>query len=162
MTDTRRFNMNINEWENVTVREEVSIEELDQAVLAFKESREDYEAKKKISNEADVECKLKKKKLLELLERAGKKSWEVDGVGKVTETIKMAVTTPKDFESKKQVIEYFRSLGDDLYYQYVSVNSQTLNGYYNKEKEINPDFHIPGLADPTADKNIQFRTAKKK
>lgn len=145
------------QWEEQLPYEEVSIQELDDAVAAFVAAREDYDAKKKISNEADAECKLLKRKLVELLNRSGKSNWEVDGLGKAIKTTKFSSRVPKDIAAKKQMLQYFRDLGPEVYLSMVSVNSATLNAYINQEIEHNPEFKLPGVEDPVGQENISFR-----
>lgn len=152
--------MDLQKWEEATVYEDISVDEIDQALETYHDARADYEAKKKISNEADAVAKEAKRKLIEILKRSGKKKWEVEGIGKATITTKMTVKVPRDLEEKKKMLMYMRSLGEEAYIQLVGVNYQTLNGFYNQQIESDPDFTLPGVDAPIAEENIQFRRSK--
>ena len=155
--------MNVDEWGEIS-QEEVSIEELDQAVRNFQELRLDYEQKKKISNEADGLAKEAKKKLYNLLAAANKTKWEVEGVGKVSKYETMSYKTPKDPDSKKALAKYMQDkYGKETFWDMWSVNSMTLNSWANQELENSPDLvAIPGLELPVANEKIRFTTARSK
>lgn len=144
--------------------EEVSITELDEAVKAFQEARLDYEQKKKISNEADAVCKEAKKKLYNLLQAAGKKSWEVEGVGKVSKYETFSFKTPKAPTEKQALAKYMQDkYGKDVFWEMFSVNSMSLNSWANQEFENDPSLaKIPGLEDPVANEKIRFNTSRSK
>lgn len=137
--------------------EVITTEELDDAAREFSEARLEYDEKKEISNKADAKVKLLKRKLLELLERANKSNWDLEGVGKFIKTVKYQVRTPKDLESKAKMLKHFKELGADQYLSYVSVNFQSLNSYINQEMENDPSFKMPGVEDPIANENITWR-----
>lgn len=143
-----------------SIREEIPVSELDDQMKSYLDAREDYDAKKKVSNEADAVCKEEKRKLVELLKRAGKTSWDIEGVGKASITNRTMTTVPKDPEAKKEMLAHFRQLGPDRYLHYVSVNSMTLNSYINQELENDPSFQMPGCELPTVTENITFRRKK--
>jgi hypothetical protein len=73
--------------------------------------------------------------------------------------IKTSVTVPKDPIAKKAMLEYFESLGPELYRSYVTVNSQTLNSFVNQQCEIDPDFVLPGAGPKTEKPELRFRKA---
>jgi hypothetical protein len=60
------------------------------------------------------------------------------------------------------MFEHFQALGEEAYTHYLSVNSMTLNAYFNAEKEHNPDFRIPGVGEPTALQQLRFTKERKK
>lgn len=150
------------QWEVPT--EEVSISELDEAVKAFQEARIDYETKKKISNEADAVCKEAKKKLYNLLNSAGKKSWEVEGIGKVSKYETFSFKTPKSPIEKQALAKYMQDkYGKDVFWEMFSVNSMSLNSWANQEFDNDPSLvKIPGLEDPVANEKIRFNTSRSK
>ena len=150
---------NLDQWNEQTAKE-VSVEELDSLLVAYQDARADYDEKNQIKKEADAKMKEAQAKLVSALTDAGKKSWEVEGLGKATIVNKFSITTPKDFESKKQMLQHFRDLGPEVYLSKVSVNSRTLNAYFNEEKKNNPEFTIPGVGAPTTQEILQFRKSK--
>ena len=148
-------------WDEAEGAEDVSVDELDAALKDYVEKREDYEAKKKASNEADKVQKTAQAKLLTLLNASNKKNWEVEGFGKVGKVVKYSIKVPEDLGKKKEMLQHFRSLGPDIYIAKVSVNSNTLNAYYNAEKENDPNFEIPGCDAPIANETLSLRNRRK-
>jgi hypothetical protein len=142
------------EWETPTT---VSTEQLDEAVRKLIDYDKDYEAKKKISNEASEKYETQRTFVLNLLQTVGKTKYHVDGVGTVSLAIKTQVTTPKDPVSKRQMIDYFLNLDEDLYPAYLSVNHQTLNSYINQQLEVDPAFVLPGCGEKKETPELRFR-----
>lgn len=73
---------------------------------------------------------------------------------------KTSVTTPKTTEQKQELFEYLKEKG--LYWEMVSVNSQTLNALYHSlstqaEEEGILAFKLPGVPDPTTYTNLKMR-----
>lgn len=144
-------------WE---LPETVTTEELDFAVKGLKDLEADYDEKKKISSEAHEKFENHRTFLLELLKKANKTKYHVDGFGTVSMAIKTQVKTPKDPESKKQMIEYFQSLRPELFYHYVSVNHMTLNSYVNEQMATDPSFIMPGVGEKQETPELRFRKEK--
>jgi len=151
----------LKQWDEATEHEDISVDEIDQALTSFIEARKDYDEKKKISNEADALVKEEKRKLIEILKRSGKTKWEVDGLGRASLVTSMTIKTPKDPDSKKEMLMYMRGLGEEAYFNLVSVNHRTLNSFYNQEIESNPEFRLPGIDAPVAEENIRITKSKK-
>ena len=147
---------NLDAWEQETAKE-VSVEELDGLLTDYLEKKADYSEKAAITKEADALQKEAQAKLVSALNDANKKSWEIEGVGKATIANKYSIQVPKDLESKEALIEHFKNQGREVYLSKVSVNSRTLNSYYNAEKENNPEFTLPGVGAPTVQQILQFR-----
>lgn len=139
---------------------EITVEELDDLCREVVKTREDYEAAHKTSNEYDAIHKKAKAKLMEALTKLGKKTYTVDGLGTVSKVERLKVTVPKDLESKKKMIEYFLSQGDNISSKYLTVNSMSLNSWYRQEADNDPLFELPGVEEPTLDEYL--RIAKKK
>jgi len=68
---------------------------------------------------------------------------------------------PKDFESKKLVIDYFHSLGEHEFYQFVSVASGTLNSYVKAQLEEDPTFSMQGCGEPSISSDLRIKKGKK-
>lgn len=137
--------------------ETVSTEELDEAVQKLIKLEDDYEAKKKVSNEASDLVDNQRTFLLALLQKAHKTKYHVDGLGTVSMALKKQVQVPKNPADKKLMLEYFESLGPELYNSYVTVNSMTLNSYFKQQVEIDPDFTMPGITGVTEKPELRFR-----
>lgn len=99
------------------------------------------------------------KKILAVLELYGKKHWE-HPLGKIEMRERTSVKTPKTEEEKKLFFEWLEQKG--VYWQYVTVNSQSLNALYNAEFESNDDlgFKIPGIGEPEVFKQIILKGKK--
>jgi len=146
----------IENWGSSTNFEDISVEQVDKMVLEYSEARTKYEKLSKDTKELYSICEAIKFKIIAVLESAGKKKWEVDGIGRVSRTQRMS---PK-ISDKIEMLKHFRSLGEDEYLGYVSVNSRTLGAYIKQEKENDPSFNMPGV-ELTEIPNISFTRSKK-
>lgn len=76
--------------------------------------------------------------------------------GTVVRSTRYSVRTPKTIEEKTAFFEWLnKSKGREVYWTYVSVNSQSLNSFYKAEMEAAKeaadfDFKIPGIGEPEA------------
>lgn len=76
--------------------------------------------------------------------------------GTVVRSLRYSVRTPKSLEEKTAFFEWLnRAKGREVYWNYVTINSQSLNAFYKAEMEAAKesgdfDFKIPGLAEPEA------------
>jgi hypothetical protein len=144
--------------------EDISVADLDQAVKALRMSKDQYAQTKKISDEAYGVVKDCESRLLTLMERAGKDKYICEGVGLVNITTGLSVKTPKTPEEKQAFFEWIRkNVGEDAYHAYMSVNSQTLNSFYNRTNQEYADegkiLEIDGLEQPTEYKKLSLRKA---
>lgn len=143
---------------------EVTTAELDELVISLKTARNEYDIAKTISSDKNAVVEELENKLVELLVAANKKTYEVDGVARVTVVNRTSVTTPKTPEEKEALFAFLeKKFGRDGLIAYQSVNSMTLNSLYNKEyeeaidKEI--DFEMGTvLAMPTITRKLQVRS----
>lgn len=155
--------MELNEWQQETKKEEVSIDTLNKLIEEYDLAKRDYDEKKASASHANELADNLKSQVLETLKKAGLQKFH-SSVGLVSTTHKFSVTTPKTMEEKKALLDHFASQGDDVFYSYASVNSQTLNSYYNKMSEEasmrGETFSLPGVSEPTIIENISFRRSK--
>jgi len=142
----------------------VTLEALDALVAEYVKAREVYEAAKKVSGEKYADYQALENKLVTTLSEAGKKSYKVDGVGAVTRVVKTSVQTPKDVNDKRAFFDWVEAqYGKDVRDTMSSVNSNTLNSFYNQEVEKHKDdpmFAIPGIGTPTASEHLSFKRDK--
>jgi len=73
---------------------------------------------------------------------------------------KSSVKVPASPQEKKQLLDYLKSIG--MFDSMITVNSQTLNSWYNKEIEIarsngKSEFQVPGIAEPTPYDDLSVR-----
>ena len=134
---------------------QVDTAKVDALVSAWAAARADYDAKKKISNDAHEVCEELKAKVLSTLKFIKKTKYHVDGVGTVSIKRTFQISMPKGLTEKQKLIDYFT--GKSLAPQYLTVNHQTLNSYFNVEREKDPAFKLPGVADPVADESVALR-----
>lgn len=74
--------------------------------------------------------------------------------------LRQSVTIPRTIEDKKRLFEYLQS--KDMFYDFVSVNSMTLNALYKSLaddalKEGNLDFELPGVGKPTSYTTLKLK-----
>lgn len=144
--------------------QEVSTKELDAHVEQLRKIQEEYERHSAMAKELHFALENQKKKLMELLMKAGKTKYDAEGIGKVQLVDRMSVSYPKDLEARKQFVTWITDrLGEEGLLTYLTVNSQTLNSMYKQEFENADDpamFSIPGLSEPTANTSVRFNRTK--
>lgn len=151
--------MELAEW---TKTEEVSTTEFDKAVVELATAQKAYEDAEALSKEASDQREVARATLLNLMAKSGKTKYQLDGYGTVSRSTKFSVAIPHDIDSKIEMLKHFRSLGEESYLAYVSVNSATLNSYFNENVEKNPEFLIPGVGQPTSRDSIRFTKERTK
>lgn len=82
--------------------------------------------------------------------------------GLVVKSLRYSVRVPKDAEAKAALFGWLKDKGEEVYYQYVTVNSQSLNALYKAEMEAAKeagdfDFKLPGVGDPEATPTLSRR-----
>lgn len=151
----------LEQWDAVDA-EDISTQALDEATNAMLELWNTYEVKKKLASEALAEYEEAETVLMDLLKRAKKSKYFIDGVGTVSIRNQFVVRTPKTPEEKTALFNFIRdNKGPEALIGLVSINHQTLQAFVNSEKETNPEVIIPGLEAPTLRESLQFRASKK-
>lgn len=146
---------------NEAAAEEISTAELDALVHQMQKEWAEYEAANEVAKAARAKHDESEEKLLDLLKRAGKSKWQVDGVGTSYIINKYQYTTPKTADDKRKLFDYIaKEHGEAALMGLLSINSQTLNSFANKEKEEKPLADIPGLGAPTHRESLGFRKGK--
>lgn len=147
--------------------EPVTTEELDKRVEVMRQAQAEYDEKSTVSKEAHFKLEQAKKEVLELMTKANKSTYHVEGLGKVSLAERLSVSYPKDLERRKEFLDFINAqYGEEGVLTYLTVNSNTLNSFYKKEFEHakeNGDpseFSIPGLPEPTASLTVRFTKAK--
>lgn len=138
----------------------IDVAQLDALVVEYKAAKDDYDAKKKISNEADAKCEELRAKVLATLKAANKTKYHVDGIGTAQIVRVFSVNMPKDLEGKRQLFRHLQERNIAL--EYLTVNYASLNGYFNTEREKDPAFKLPGVAEPTTQERVDLRKETKK
>lgn len=136
-----------------------NIESLDKLCALLWDARQSYDAADTVRKDWGKKCDEYEKQIIDTLVEIGKTNWETEQC-KISITHKSSVKVPKDLESKQKFFEYLREKG--LFDELVSINSNTLNGYYKEQLEAemeagNTDWEMPGIGAPTITKGLQVR-----
>lgn len=147
-------------WSAQPVRE-ISTKELDELCVKMQKEWADYEEAKKKSNELHAAYEETERKVLETLRQAGKKKYFVEGLGTISIRTKFQVKVPSSLEAKEKFFKYLSAKGKAVYFKLLTINSQTLNSYYNAELKAAQEtgagnFSIPGIDEPTHRDTIAF------
>lgn len=125
--------------------------------------REDYEKKDAIAKEAYHVRKAKEKEFLDALASVGKTSWKIDGVGTVSAVDSLNVPVAKTIEDKRALWAYIKDkYGEDVAFDKFGMHSKTLQSFYKEELAAAQDpslFSLPGIDEPTSEKEFRFRKA---
>lgn len=147
----------LSEWDQVDTT--ITTAEIDMAVNRMLELEDVREEKKQDYKLADEAYEKQRAHVLDLLNRTGKTKYFVEGLGTVSKAVKYSVSMPKDPDEKRKVLDYFKSFGDDFYYNIVNVYYQSLNAFYNQKREEDPTFTIDGVGEPQRSEELRFRKA---
>lgn len=145
------------EWDLPT--EEISTADIDRAVNRMIDLDAEADEKKNIYQEANAAYEKQRAHVLDLLTRTGKTKYFVENVGTISKAVKYSVSMPKDPDEKVKVLNYFKSLGEDVYNGIVNIYYQSLNAYYNQMREQDPTFTIEGVGEPQRTEELRFRKA---
>jgi hypothetical protein len=138
-------------WENPAPATAISLEEFQALGVKLWEEKAKLEELEAIASKQSKEVEALKAKVISCLEAAGLDKFAVAGFGTVFKTQRFTVTVPKDGADREAFFGYLESQG--IFRELITVNSQTLNSYWKKEFEAaveqgNPDWKMPGIADP--------------
>jgi len=158
------------DFENVTPTEieDISVGELDAALVAIKETEADYKAKKDISTEAYWKLEAAKAEFMSLMKRSGKKKWSVAGHGGYSIHDELKFRVPDGPENKEKFFKFLRSETackllqsdpKDVFLAYASINAQTMNSLCKKLKSLaaedGVDLELPGVMAPQAETKMR-------
>ena len=148
----------VDEWDDTPV-EDISVFEFDDAVTKYKILKDKNKEAADAKTEAGHRVEEQGLVLLDLFKRSGKKNWRVDGVGLVSKKSTFQVTTPKSREDKDSFFDFVKARDEDEYYKLMSVNSRTLNTFYNQLMDEDASMDVPGLQEPTHKESVSLRKA---
>lgn len=144
---------------------EMSVPEMDSYIKKLRELKIKYDEAKAKADEASREYNKQKQVVIEALTQAGKQSYIVDGVGKVKVIEADSVRVPKTREQKEAFFNWIKNrLGEEAYYAYMTVNSQSLNSLYKRMLEESRsrgegELKIDGLEEPNKYYKLSFTKA---
>lgn len=149
------------ESENPVAPPDISVGQLEELCNKISEQRkvcDEISAKHKAENQILDSLE---KGLLVALETLGKDSYK-SNVGTFSINHRTSIKVPQG-DDKMEFLHYLRDRG--IHDAMVTVNSQTLNGWYRQEFEQARsegrlmEFKIPGIGEPVINKIISFRKA---
>lgn len=143
---------------------EVSIEQMDNAVKQLREAKQRKQEAKAVADAASKEYAEAERKVMTLMQEAGKETYIAEGFGRVTLKEELSVQTPKSPDEKEAFFKWIKeNMGDDAYFAYMSVNSRSLNSLYKQKTEEfgarGELLQIDGLSEPTAYTKLSFTKA---
>lgn len=156
--------MELKDWESVEEKKEISIADMTAAVEKLRETKNKYSESKKLAD-ADYEAfKDAEATVLSMLEEAKLDTYIVKGIGRVTKVSQLSVQVPKTPEEKQAFLNWIKErMGDDGYWAYTTINSQSLNSLY---KNLSAEYasrgevlEIDGLQPATSFAKLSFTKA---
>ena len=143
------------EFSNVTVSQlESMCKEAFDMEMEVKVQQDAVDGKKRRLNEL-------KAKIQAVLETHEKDSYD-SACGRISRIRQLSVKVPKTEEEKKKFFTWVREQG--LYWQYVNVNSRSLNSLYKSffedAKERGEDFEMPGIEPPSVYEVVKLTRRK--
>jgi hypothetical protein len=144
--------------------DQVTLQELDllaQSIFHQRGVSEDLEELLKTSNKTLDRLQAQ---MIAILDRFGRTNYEVPGVGKLVVSERSYVGLPKTPEAKEAFYSYLKDKG--IFDELISVNSNTLNSFYKREREIAREegraleFKIPGIGEPSTSTTLRMTKGK--
>ena len=157
----------LEEWNKQTAVE-ISTVEMDSMLSEYCEARIKYEELEEELKKLGKIWDEKEAIILNALDVTKKSKYFVDNLGTVNVIVEMSVQTPKTLSDKRALAMYIlNKYGSEVRDNLHSVNSKSLNSFYNQEmdlafKEGNANFKMPGVGLPSSRKKLRFTAIKQK
>jgi exonuclease VII small subunit len=151
-----------NEWDTPT--KEVSVKEMDNALINLRAIKEEYASVDAIAKECHKRLKAAEGAVIQILKDAGKGTFITEGIGRATISEKLSVATPKSIEEKVAFFNWIENnLGEETRDAYMTVSSASLNKFYQEQSDLAAErgevLEIDGLQPPTSRSILSFRKA---
>lgn len=145
--------------ESEVAASDMSVSDFDALCSRAFEQRKKIDGMKEELKQEQEEMRKLESKILAQMELWDKKNYSCP-FGKVQVSNKFVVPVPKSEEAKRLLFEEFKRRG--IFYQYATVNSNSLNSWYKQELEEAQRngiaaLDIPGLESPTHISILSFR-----
>ncbi len=155
---------NLDQWDEATATKSLNLAEMDALVKQSKEAWEKYDAKKAEASELNADAEAIDAKIMQALKDAGKKKYHVQGIGTIMRIEKLTVKVPAGIDQKREFFAFLKKKGEEFYLSTLTVNSNTLNSWYNREADIasanrkadSPAFSVPGIDQPTVRESLRL------
>ena len=141
----------------------LDLNEMETLAKQYDEAWAVVEEKAAIAKDARAKFDAIEAKIQKALEDAQKTTYKSE-LGTYTIVSQPTVKVASTLEEKKQLFQYLRKLGEDVYMSMLNVNSTTLNSWYKKVKEeagSPAGFAIPGVKESGDRVTLRFLAAKK-
>lgn len=139
---------------------ETSIESMKLAVCKLVDLKTEYAEKKEIADNLYKSVKEAEQEVVDMLEKSGLDKFTVPGVGTATRAERVNWQTPKGIPEKKLFFKYVQErLGDEGFWTYATVNSQSMNSFCREQLESG-EKEIPGLSAPVSGSYLRFNKAR--
>lgn len=131
---------------------DVTLDTLNKLGLELKSLKETKDYYKKRIDQLNAGIKTHEIQIIAYLEASNMDRYHVPEFGTLSIRRRLSYKVPKEPYERERFFTYLRAKG--IYQDMVTVHSQTLNSWANKELEIAKaggasDFEIPGLGEPT-------------
>lgn len=143
---------------------EVTVQEFETLAKNMAELRGEIELDKRALQAKQEALEELEAKATDMLKTSGKSSYAAEA-GTIYISERLWAQTPKTQAEKEALLEYFRQKG--LYWDFISVNSSSLNAFVKQEWEQVKDdpekaleFKIPGLSEIKMKETLGFRSKK--
>jgi len=141
-----------------TTTDSIEVAQMDDLVQKYRLLKETHEEAKKQAAEIYHKLEEAETQVINALTATGKSKYFVDGIGTVFVAQRVSYKTPKTLEDKLKLFAYIeKNHGKDALMNYLSIHSQSLNSFANKELEADPTKVIDGLETPTITTELRFR-----
>jgi len=148
------------EEESEVVPDQLTVAQLDEKIRDYRTAREEYEAAKKVASDLNAIAEAKEAEIMGILEKLGKKSYEAEGVGRVSKVMKTSYKIPTTGDAKAKLFSYIQDkYGKETLVKMLGIHHNTLNSWANQEILLVPS--IPGLEAPTSMEYIMFTKKEK-
>lgn len=155
--------MNFDAMMNQEPTEQISVTDLDAALIKVRDLECKYEDAHAISSTAYKELGEAEQELIKLMKAAGKDRWEIRGVkGFSMKTVfKYKVPASPDqreklfnFMGSEIVSQLLQQPSRDIVLAYTTCNHNSLQTFCNKLLELKPDLQIEGVDAPVAEQRL--------
>ena len=150
----------MNDWDEPRP---MAVEALKSYIKDMRMARDIYDESKDLSNEAYKKFKEKETAVLEALDSAGLRKFNIPGLGTASVRHDLKFRLPQSLEDKRALLKYIKDkYGSDFLDAKVGMNYNSLNSFLSDELEslgLNDkrELEIPGLEDPTETTTINWR-----
>lgn len=158
----------LDEWDEATATKPLNMAEMDDLIKKSTVAWERYEAKKAEASELNKEAEAIDAKIMQALKDAGKKKYHVTGIGTMMRIEKLTVKVPAGLDQRRDFFNFLKKKGNEFFLSMVTVNSNTLNSWYNREADEaaahrdknSPAFSVPGIEQPTVRESLRLMKDK--